>query len=225
MDVFDEGICDDILPEDWAKVERSRKTDGYKEGIAAGQESCLQQGFNSGFSQGTRASFSYSFIKGIINALITSLHSREQDLDDDAVTPATIQDLEAIMSELDSLQLEMGSTKIRCISSGDTSGSSKDAREKEEECQKGGKTTCCVDSGNSHNDPSSTSSAFPCHQKRDKVASGESTQKNASGGIDEEHLFYSQSHNPGLKKIVERLKPHLEQTHHQDILSVAHQFL
>ncbi|XP_063964797.1 uncharacterized protein LOC129274472 [Lytechinus pictus] len=224
MDVFDEGICDDIVAEDWAKVERSRRADGYKEGIAQGQESCLQQSFNSGFSQGTEASFSRSFIKGTISALIAMLHLKDQDTND-AETTEVVNDLELIMCDLDSLQMD---TTKGCSSSGEGSSSAvKDGPKRKEEDQTDKKTTCCLDYDTSHSDSPGSSSTCIRDQSSDKVTGGKSTASIMidAAGSSEEHLFYSQSRNQELNKIVQRLKPHLQRTKCEHILSVSHQFL
>ncbi|XP_041479084.1 uncharacterized protein LOC121426762 [Lytechinus variegatus] len=224
MDIFDEGICDDILAEDWAKVERSRRADGYKEGIAQGQESCLQQSFNSGFSQGTEASFSRSFIKGTISALISMLHLKEQDVNDAENTEA-VKDLESIMHDLDSLQFDV--TKGCCSSGEVITSSSKDGLKRKEEDQTDKKTTCCLDYDTSQSDSPGSSSKCIRDENSEEVAGGKSTSSimiNAAENS-EEHLFYSQSRNQELNKIVQRLKPHLQRTKCEHILSVSHQFL
>ncbi|XP_071488311.1 uncharacterized protein [Diadema antillarum] len=111
-DVFDEGIGDDVIPEDWAKIERARRTDGYRAGLEAGQEAALQGGFNRGFSEGIVNKFTISFMKGVISALLAERHSSDEDPQNDS-EEATVAELEAMMSDLDSLQQDFSQKMVK----------------------------------------------------------------------------------------------------------------
>ncbi|CAK8686616.1 unnamed protein product [Clavelina lepadiformis] len=70
-EIFDEDCSElSIMTRDWEKIRKERLKDGYVNGVTAGQEASLQNGFDTGFKQGLLSSFLLSKIKGILNGLM-----------------------------------------------------------------------------------------------------------------------------------------------------------
>nr|XP_020643844.1 yae1 domain-containing protein 1 [Pogona vitticeps] len=69
-DVFDEDASEiDIAQKEWKNTMQKRVKEGYTEGIEAGKEVTLQQGFNRGYQEAVRAMLFCGQLKGTISAL------------------------------------------------------------------------------------------------------------------------------------------------------------
>lgn len=71
----------DYAPEaDWAKLSNEFTNSGYREGIIAGKESALQEGFDAGFAHvGVPIGRDLGSMRGIISAITSFLSSKSQD--------------------------------------------------------------------------------------------------------------------------------------------------
>ena len=53
-----------------ARLEKSHVTAGYREGLAAGQESALQEGFNQGYCDVMMTSYTLAHLRGVLTAML-----------------------------------------------------------------------------------------------------------------------------------------------------------
>ncbi|KAJ6662065.1 hypothetical protein lerEdw1_012912 [Lerista edwardsae] len=74
-DVFDEDADEmDVAQKEWRSAMEKRVKEGYREGIEAGKELTLQQGFNQGYKEATKLMFSFGQLKGTVSALLSWCH-------------------------------------------------------------------------------------------------------------------------------------------------------
>lgn len=71
----------DYAPEaDWAKLSNEFTNSGYREGIIAGKESALQEGFDAGFAHvGVPIGRDLGSMRGVISAISSFLSSKSQE--------------------------------------------------------------------------------------------------------------------------------------------------
>ncbi|XP_015273398.1 PREDICTED: yae1 domain-containing protein 1 isoform X2 [Gekko japonicus] len=64
-DVFDEDADEmGIAQKEWKSTMEKRVKEGYREGVEAGKELTLQQGFNQGYEEAVKVMFSCGQLKG-----------------------------------------------------------------------------------------------------------------------------------------------------------------
>ncbi|XP_062985591.1 protein YAE1 homolog [Elgaria multicarinata webbii] len=74
-DVFDEeGDEMDVAQKEWKSTMEKRVNEGYREGVEAGKQLTLQQGFNQGYKEAVRTVFFCGQLKGTISALSSWCH-------------------------------------------------------------------------------------------------------------------------------------------------------
>ncbi|KAJ3879258.1 hypothetical protein F5051DRAFT_460046 [Lentinula edodes] len=76
---WDEEAGPDALRDtEWSKMSSEFTTTGYREGITAGKESALQEGFDTGFATiGTPIGREVGMLRGMVSALLASLNGSE----------------------------------------------------------------------------------------------------------------------------------------------------
>ncbi|KAJ3869360.1 hypothetical protein EV359DRAFT_76770 [Lentinula novae-zelandiae] len=76
---WDEEAGPDTLRDtEWSKMSSVFTTTGYREGITAGKESALQEGFDTGFATiGTPIGREVGMLRGMVSALLASINSSE----------------------------------------------------------------------------------------------------------------------------------------------------
>ncbi|KAG1797782.1 uncharacterized protein HD556DRAFT_1355301 [Suillus plorans] len=86
----------DYAPEaDWAKLSNEFTNSGYREGIIAGKESALQEGFDAGFAHvGVPIGRDLGSMRGVISAIASFLSSKSQE------NPTTLTTARQISSSL-----------------------------------------------------------------------------------------------------------------------------
>ncbi|KAF8531107.1 hypothetical protein JB92DRAFT_2853522, partial [Gautieria morchelliformis] len=76
------GNVDDIPNREWSKLDDDFTNAGYREGIMAGKESALQEGFDDGFARvGAPLGREIGLLRGAANAAMGFLSSRKSDAD------------------------------------------------------------------------------------------------------------------------------------------------
>ncbi|XP_077160710.1 protein YAE1 homolog [Paroedura picta] len=79
-DVFDEDADEmGIAQKEWKSTMEKRVKEGYREGIEAGKELTLQQGFNQGYEEAAKIMFSCGQLKGSVSALLSWCHNNQCD--------------------------------------------------------------------------------------------------------------------------------------------------
>ncbi|KAK7881715.1 hypothetical protein WMY93_030124 [Mugilogobius chulae] len=69
-DVFDENADElNLQSREWSSNMKRRVRDGYVDGVDAGEEAALQQGFNLGFREGAAQTVAVSRLKGVVTAI------------------------------------------------------------------------------------------------------------------------------------------------------------
>ncbi|XP_070565814.1 uncharacterized protein [Ptychodera flava] len=56
---------------EWNRIREARQKEGFRDGIAKGEEETLQQGFDDGYQQHITAHVKISYLKGVLSALST----------------------------------------------------------------------------------------------------------------------------------------------------------
>ncbi|KAJ3894484.1 hypothetical protein GG344DRAFT_41010 [Lentinula edodes] len=76
---WDEEAGPDALRDtEWSKISSEFTTTGYREGITAGKESALQEGFDTGFATiGTPIGREVGMLRGMVSALLASINGSE----------------------------------------------------------------------------------------------------------------------------------------------------
>ncbi|KAG1776178.1 hypothetical protein EV702DRAFT_354157 [Suillus placidus] len=87
----------DYAPEaDWAKLSNEFTNSGYREGIIAGKESALQEGFDAGFAHvGVPIGRDLGSMRGIISAITSFLSSKGQE---DSTTLTTAREISSSLA-------------------------------------------------------------------------------------------------------------------------------
>ncbi|KAG2087271.1 uncharacterized protein F5147DRAFT_728026 [Suillus discolor] len=87
----------DYAPEaDWAKLSNEFTNSGYREGIIAGKESALQEGFDAGFAHvGVPIGRDLGSIRGVISAIASFLSSKSQE---DTTTLTTAREISSSLA-------------------------------------------------------------------------------------------------------------------------------
>jgi len=97
MDLWDEGD-DNHAEREWARISESFVNDGYREGITAGKEGALQEGFDDGFARiGVPLGQKVGTLRGIASGISAFLRNSTQ-LD-------VVQEMRSIAQGLDGIQL------------------------------------------------------------------------------------------------------------------------
>jgi len=97
MDLWDEGD-DNHAAREWARISESFVNDGYREGITAGKEGALQEGFDDGFARiGVPLGQKVGTLRGIASGLAAFLRNSTQT--------DVVQEVRAIAQGLDRIQL------------------------------------------------------------------------------------------------------------------------
>ncbi|XP_015273397.1 PREDICTED: yae1 domain-containing protein 1 isoform X1 [Gekko japonicus] len=79
-DVFDEDADEmGIAQKEWKSTMEKRVKEGYREGVEAGKELTLQQGFNQGYEEAVKVMFSCGQLKGNVSALLSWCHNNRCD--------------------------------------------------------------------------------------------------------------------------------------------------
>nr|XP_056713807.1 protein YAE1 homolog [Euleptes europaea] len=75
-DVFDEDADEmGIAQKEWKSTMEKRVKEGYREGVEAGKELTLQQGFNQGYEEAAKIMFSCGQLKGSVSAILSWCNS------------------------------------------------------------------------------------------------------------------------------------------------------
>ncbi|KAG1840572.1 hypothetical protein DFJ58DRAFT_689072 [Suillus subalutaceus] len=87
----------DYAPEaDWAKLSNEFTNSGYREGIIAGKESALQEGFDAGFAHvGVPIGRDLGSMRGVISAITSFLSSKSQE---DSTTLTTAREISSSLA-------------------------------------------------------------------------------------------------------------------------------
>ncbi|KAJ7322688.1 hypothetical protein JRQ81_018975 [Phrynocephalus forsythii] len=76
-DVFDEEADEmDVAQKEWENAMQKRVKEGYTEGVEAGKEVTLQNGFNQGYKEAVKRMFFCGQLKGTISVLSSWCHHR-----------------------------------------------------------------------------------------------------------------------------------------------------
>ncbi|XP_059840572.1 OTU deubiquitinase with linear linkage specificity a [Hypanus sabinus] len=79
-DVFDEEADELRLPRnEWTLCMGNRLKEGYRDGLNAGRESTLQQGFNKGYQEGVKKMLIPGQMRGLLSALLSWCHLNKND--------------------------------------------------------------------------------------------------------------------------------------------------
>ncbi|KAG6940491.1 protein YAE1 -like protein [Chelydra serpentina] len=78
-DVFDEDADElHLVQKEWKSTMEKRVKEGYRDGVEAGKELSLQQGFNRGYKQGAEMMTTCGQLKGTLSALLSWCHLNGQ---------------------------------------------------------------------------------------------------------------------------------------------------
>ncbi|KAJ3805425.1 hypothetical protein EV368DRAFT_69488 [Lentinula lateritia] len=79
---WDEEAGPDTLRDtEWSKMSSEFTTTGYREGITAGKEAAVQEGFDTGFATiGTPIGREIGMLRGMVSALLASINGNENSL-------------------------------------------------------------------------------------------------------------------------------------------------
>ncbi|XP_025977211.1 protein YAE1 homolog [Dromaius novaehollandiae] len=79
-DIFDEDADEIyIAQKEWNSTMKKRSKEGYRDGIEAGKELALQEGFNQGYRQGAELMVTCGQFRGTLNALLSWCHLNGHD--------------------------------------------------------------------------------------------------------------------------------------------------
>ncbi|XP_066483783.1 protein YAE1 homolog [Tiliqua scincoides] len=93
-DVFDEDADEmAVAQKEWRSAMEKRVKEGYREGVEAGKELTLQQGFNQGYKEAAKLMFSCGQLKGTISALLSWCHHNGCD-------PAVLNKMTELLNEV-----------------------------------------------------------------------------------------------------------------------------
>ncbi|CAM4592386.1 protein YAE1 homolog [Lepidochelys kempii] len=100
-DVFDEDADElHLVQKEWKSTMEKRVKEGYRDGVEAGKELSLQQGFNRGYKQGAELMMTCGQLKGILSALLSWCHLNGQ--------------ISALLSKINNLLAEVGKYE-KCV--------------------------------------------------------------------------------------------------------------
>ncbi|KAF5391968.1 hypothetical protein D9757_003283 [Collybiopsis confluens] len=86
---------------EWSRISEEFTTSGYREGITAGKESALQEGFDSGFANvGVPIGREIGILRGMISALLAALSGGNLDQGDGSV----LAEARSISSQLSNIR-------------------------------------------------------------------------------------------------------------------------
>ncbi|XP_060920651.1 OTU deubiquitinase with linear linkage specificity a [Labrus mixtus] len=89
-DVFDESGDDiTLLSKEWTSNMKKRVRDGFVDGADAGEDACLQDGFNLGYREGAAQTAAVGRLKGIVSAICCWCQIRHPE----SPVPASVTDL------------------------------------------------------------------------------------------------------------------------------------
>ncbi|XP_020509468.2 OTU deubiquitinase with linear linkage specificity a [Labrus bergylta] len=89
-DVFDESGDDiNLLSKEWTSNMKRRVRDGYVDGVDAGEDACLQVGFNLGYREGAAQTAAVGRLKGIVSAVCCWCQIQHPE----SPVPASVTDL------------------------------------------------------------------------------------------------------------------------------------
>ncbi|XP_075601468.1 protein YAE1 homolog isoform X2 [Balearica regulorum gibbericeps] len=79
-DIFDEDADEMyLLQKEWNSTMKKRLKEGYRDGIEAGKELALQEGFNQGYRHGAELMATCGQFRGTLNALLSWCHLNGHD--------------------------------------------------------------------------------------------------------------------------------------------------
>ncbi|XP_054846772.1 protein YAE1 homolog [Eublepharis macularius] len=79
-EVFDEDADEmGIAQKEWKSTMEKRVKEGYREGVEAGKQLTLQQGFNQGYGEAAKIMFSCGQLKGSLSALLSWCYNNQCD--------------------------------------------------------------------------------------------------------------------------------------------------
>ncbi|KAF7247811.1 hypothetical protein EYD10_06227 [Varanus komodoensis] len=100
-DVFDEEADEmELVHKEWKTAMEKRVKEGYREGVEAGKQLTLQQGFNQGYKEAVRMMFFCGQLKGTISTLSSWCHHNE-------CTSAVLCEMTDLLKELGKYEEEV----------------------------------------------------------------------------------------------------------------------
>ncbi|KAG1743299.1 uncharacterized protein EDB91DRAFT_238992 [Suillus paluster] len=97
---WEEDPRPDYAPEaDWAKLSNQFTNSGYREGIVAGKESAIQEGFDMGFADvGVPIGRELGSMRGVISAIASFLSSKSRE--ESAIALATAREISSSLASV-----------------------------------------------------------------------------------------------------------------------------
>ncbi|XP_064647996.1 uncharacterized protein LOC135500445 [Lineus longissimus] len=102
-DVFDEDRDDiEISRREWSNLKENRVKEGYKKGLAAGEERKLQEGFDDGYKTSVNQAYQLARMRGILCAVLVKLHENDPTAssEDTQLTTKLVEEISDIEKDL-----------------------------------------------------------------------------------------------------------------------------